>query len=795
MGNHHFDQNDPTKTLGELLKSIDRPGDFCVGGKLYVPMPSVTVDGVGELSFPVPQVQIDALIEKAERAPYGKGTKTLMDTSVRDCWQIDAKQVRLAGRTWPATFKKIMDIVSKGLGLGEGKLNAQLYKLLVYGKGGFFAAHRDTEKVKGMIATLSLSLPTPGEGGAIAISHGGREIVFDMSAQDPSELSYAAFYADCLHEARPVTEGHKISLVFNLQIRSGKKWAGAPDYSGLTEKVKACLADWRDQAKTDKLVWLLDHSYSAENLSFDSLKGTDAVVGRVLGEAADSTDCDIHAAVLHIYEMGDPVMDYDLSGWGREPEPGDTFEYIHERHKHLASWVSRSGSHPPFGELSLDDGDLLIPDELEHADPDEKLYEEYQGNVGPTLELFYRFAALVIWPKAKTVKIVASDDIKHAVSWAAKQYDKVSDAQMRQILSELVDLWPEKFNEYTEYNRPEMLRLLGVTGNADLATDFLNRIGINHYDGSENESLANLTPVIGPEVTKDFLLSIVEKLMPQRPKEVLSLLSLVGKAIGNSGPDWRDVEQVVARSAVSELRASLARSTKALETRRSHRLSGGESEYISEDALERLTFDSAAICNLFALVWRLDMDQETIDAANTFADFPEAVKPARMLPESLKALYAIEHASSTPAYRLLWQQSTDYLLNRSSGPPSEPSDWAIDADITCTTELCAELRAFCLNPRRRVKRFKVAKESRRHLHSVIELHRLDMTHVTERRGSPYTLVCTKNRATYVKRKNEYAEDMRYMDMLLKSVPKDGRGPSETERVRRLETARKVFQSQ
>ena len=93
-----------TKTLEDLLQSIDRPGDFFTHDRLLVPMPVLEVDGVGSLSFPVPDVQVRALIEVAERAPYGKGTETLVDTSVRDCWQIDAARVRLGGRAWPETI-------------------------------------------------------------------------------------------------------------------------------------------------------------------------------------------------------------------------------------------------------------------------------------------------------------------------------------------------------------------------------------------------------------------------------------------------------------------------------------------------------------------------------------------------------------------------------------------------------------------------------------------------------------------------------------------------------------------
>lgn len=86
---------------------------------------------VGLLSFPVPDFQVRALTEVAERAPYGKGTETLVDTSVRDCWQIDAARLRIGGHAWDDTFATILDAVATRLGCGDG-LEARLYKLLVY---------------------------------------------------------------------------------------------------------------------------------------------------------------------------------------------------------------------------------------------------------------------------------------------------------------------------------------------------------------------------------------------------------------------------------------------------------------------------------------------------------------------------------------------------------------------------------------------------------------------------------------------------------------------------------------
>ena len=207
--------------IEKLLRSIDRPGDFCVHGRLLAAMPRLRVKGAGALSFPVPETQIRALTGAAEPAPYGKGTETVVDRSIRNCWQIGPERVRLAGAAWPETFAGILETAAVGLGCAPDRVDARLHRLLIYEPGGFFASHRDTEKADGMIATLSVSLPTAGAGGELVVRHRDRERTIDMTTGEPSELTFAAFHADCTHEIRPVTEGHRLSLVFNLCLLPG----------------------------------------------------------------------------------------------------------------------------------------------------------------------------------------------------------------------------------------------------------------------------------------------------------------------------------------------------------------------------------------------------------------------------------------------------------------------------------------------------------------------------------------------------------------------------------------------
>lgn len=75
-------------------------------------MPQIYIEGVSTLSFPIPDDQIATLVRRAERAPYGKGEKTIVDTSVRKVWQIARNSVRIGGKSWTANFENILSKVS-----------------------------------------------------------------------------------------------------------------------------------------------------------------------------------------------------------------------------------------------------------------------------------------------------------------------------------------------------------------------------------------------------------------------------------------------------------------------------------------------------------------------------------------------------------------------------------------------------------------------------------------------------------------------------------------------------------
>ena len=752
------------QAIEELLLSVDRPGDFCAHGRLLAPMPRLNVKGAGALSFPVPEAQVQALIAVAERAPYGKGPATVVDRTVRDCLQIDAARIRLAGAGWRDAFGRVLTAAADGLGCPVDRLDAQLYKLLIYEPGGFFVPHRDTEKADGMIATLSIALPVAGAGGEIVVRHRGRERTMDMTAAEPSELAFAAFYADCEHEVRPVTEGHRLSLVFNLCLRAGDTDTPrtAPDYDQQVDRLARRLAAWRQGPDgVEKLAWVLEHEYSEAGLSFDALKNRDAALARILAAAAGRADCALHAAILHLEEWGGA----SYSGWDwDQPDDNMEMEEVEDYRQWLDGWVGPDGDRPPFGEIDLSPEERLPHDALDDAEPDEQHVEEATGNAGATVERTYRRAALVLWPASRTLSVVAAGGIDAAVAWVEEELGRnggEADERIRTLTAELIDIWPagrDDFDERGAPGRERMLRLLLGTLDEGGAARFLRDVILARYDGSENDALAAVLDMLGPPGAAYFLLDMIGAHLRRRPAAMLGLLWRLDEAHREAAdPDW----DVVLREAV---RATLETLPAALPPEAEGR--------VPRPASRRPTrFSETAVYHLFALAWRLGLADAADTAAGAVAAEPRMVSPYRALPAVLAKLYAEEEgAAGSAAFSQLWRHAADALLARSAEPPPPPGDWTIAANTGCRCKHCDRLRNFCKDPVARKARFPLRKDLRAHLHQIIDNQKLDIEHVTERRGRPFTLVCTKTRASHKRRRAEYRKDVSCMRGLIEAAP-------------------------
>ena len=208
---------------------------------------------------------------------------------------------------WDRVIKEIVAKVQEELGLESQKLESHLYDLLLYEPGSFFLPHRDGEKLDRMVATLVVVLPSSFEGGELIVRHEGQEQTIDFGgpAGDAFHIHYAAFYADCEHEVRPLKKGHRLCLVYNLTLAKSKKSLSAPRDSEHIEAIAPLLRKWADEDEAaEKLGIALDHQYTEGGLTWDALKGTDRAKARVLAEAARQAGCRAYLALLTLHESG-----------------------------------------------------------------------------------------------------------------------------------------------------------------------------------------------------------------------------------------------------------------------------------------------------------------------------------------------------------------------------------------------------------------------------------------------------------------------------------------------------------
>ena len=208
----------------KALSNIKGSGSYVSTGIRDFILPGLEIKGLDELSFPLNKIQINELIKIAHKAPFGKGSETILDTNVRSAWEIDASQIEFNNPKWQILLHGILKETKKTLGIESNAIRANLYKMLIYEEGDFFLPHKDSEKEKGMFGSLVIGLPSKHAGGELVVSFEGKTTAIDFSKLSPNyEIPYCAFYADCTHEIKPLTSGYRVVVVYNLIQEAGKE--------------------------------------------------------------------------------------------------------------------------------------------------------------------------------------------------------------------------------------------------------------------------------------------------------------------------------------------------------------------------------------------------------------------------------------------------------------------------------------------------------------------------------------------------------------------------------------------
>ncbi|GBE89811.1 hypothetical protein SCP_1701360 [Sparassis crispa] len=401
------------------------------------PNPILNLDHLGTVGLPLSVREAEAIKSQAEQAPFGKGERTVIDKTVRDTWEMDAKQVRFDSPAWNLFLDRVVQEVCAELGvnIAASKPRCELYKLLLYETDSHFLPHVDTEKANGMFATIVIVLPSKFTGGDAHVSHGSLSAVYNTSVKSLMQTTVLAWYTDVMHEIKPITSGYRLALSFNLiHTTTGLRPALSTQMS-VVEPLRHVLLSWkqdRGQKAPAKLLYLLTHKYSQANLRGSALKGADAHKVSLLNNLAQQLGFHVGLASVVCHVTG-YAEDYGRGSYGRrrswfggyddddEDDEDDVDDVgmaeVEDTALSIDHFVNLDGA-PIRDELDCDDGAETIPanlaDILQAGDYDDQEYEGYLGNGAGSLERWYRRTVLVIWPHWANNDILYDGDLTDA---------------------------------------------------------------------------------------------------------------------------------------------------------------------------------------------------------------------------------------------------------------------------------------------------------------------------------------------------------------------------------------------
>lgn len=760
--------------LSKAISNAAKSAKFCVAGTLQAINCGLEVEGIGVISFPLKPRFMTQLIAACAPAPYGKGTQTLLNKKVRNTLELDPAKFRLGDRWNDAIAEETRDIAEQ-LGLPADQLEARLYKLLVYEKGGFFLPHRDSEKHDRMVASLIVVLPHPFDGGALTVQHGvARQVLKFSEAAGGKAPSYAAFYADCEHEVSQVTRGVRLSLAYNLVLREKPaKTSASAKPSDAIERLAGSIATWTLKQRAKPLVFALEHQYTERGLSVDLLKGADRQLAELLVPAAEKAGCTVHLAQVsrHLMQFADDgsfERGYRSRGGSSRSkiEIGETYE----DDLYAAEWTDTEGKKQPWGAIAFDLTAVISSTPIDKWTPTSEEFEGYTGNAGNTLDRWYHRSAIVVWHREDQFEVIASSGAYDSIPLFCSMVSKLSKTPKKRLeesrsacvrfAQAIIDRWPRQNSVARRHSAQGDSKLdsfpvaLLKLADRDTISRFLSKLA------AEDSALPLSSFVV--DACREFGWNAFAP-------ELKRLMS--GESRAGEVPAFRDIEWLEAfccDTTKDPDKPPLARALCAVAARR---FSKPPPPRYSHHRRE-LSVEEQSLPHLLKALAASGCDQELSQVIRFVQASPQAFDTdACQIPCLNKLIpWAGKQFGQTPAPLAAWLTGTRSQLEEATArKPAPPTDWVRPAEVKCSCEYCVQLNTFLADPASDVGRIPAREDRRVHLLGMIRTHQCDVSDTLDRSRSPFSLVLKKTNESHKRAVARFNKNLK----LLASLPKDG----------------------
>lgn len=739
------------------FSKVTGTGDFHSTGQAPFFFPGLEVEGLGELAFPLPASQVKELILLAEAAPYGLGEKTVLDESVRKCWQLDAAQFCFKAPEWQDFLDRTVACVRVDLGV-LGKVSAVPYKLLIYGEGGHFLAHRDTEKLDAMFGTLIIALPSAHEGGRLFVRHDGREVEVDFS-REKHAFQHAAFFADCEHEVEPVGSGFRCCLVYNLRLDTGDPGKLNLSLDAQARTLLAPLEKLLHGREGELTAVLLEHGYTEANLSIRNLKGHDQSRARALFAAAEEAGAVAHLALVTFHQSGelDGGYSYGRRRYGYDDEdPGDgEMGEIYEEDLSIEHWRDAGDRRVALGIYGIEPDALISKEKLGEGEPDEKEAEGFTGNAGCTMDHWYRRAAIVLWAKEDHERILCRYDFSGAcvaLADLASSKETGPDSPFQRLGKAVIKEYPESrasgiyHSTLDDAGRHPFSIALGAiakAGSRDLLGRFVAAIDPAHFVLCDTKLWSRLFKAFGVDAFAPVCENLINGGVEENRRAIFQLLDAL--LASRDADSW-------AGAIAGQLVTLVPAAPRHRYEDRSQLAPGDRDE----------TRILLAASHLLVSAEDREAVATFLRADSSLASVRETLGPV-LLEKSVQKCLTVKNSLAPEILAF----AKKLLADEVARPLNPYPDWTRPSPqpTSHTSGPIRELLAFMADPSAEAHRFTRTQGEREILESFIRQHTLDLDFVTITKGRPYTLACTKNSRSHHRALARRAKDKELLGQL------------------------------
>lgn len=739
------------------LESINGEGSYYSEKKIRLDYLDIKIKKIGAIGLPITDVSIRGLISVAEPAKFGWKDQTIFDQDVRKVWEIPSGKVNIGKKLWSKSLDPLLNDIKNDLGLPKkSKLKAELHNLLIYEKGDFFKPHQDTEKADNMVATLVVILPSNHAGGELIIDHCGEKKVFKSNDPKLNKLLCIAFYADCYHEVKEVTSGHRVSLTYNLILENYNGNLQSLSESNFNSRLNTAFKNYftddhvnvnknsSEDIKPKKIVYLLDHQYTQNGLSWNNLKNADQVRVEVLLNIADKFDLDAHLALADMHETWDCESDdndyYNRRGYRNKEDDDEEAEgtpvYIIDSSIMLRHWIDRNGNAVEYQDFTPSSREVCSTSDNDGFKPYESQYEGWMGNYGNTLDRWYHRAAIVLWRKQDNLPIrfeIDQDGLMKEVFESINSEHNL--LKTREILSFIAPYWQNYAKNHKEKEDiVNILNLVLYINDVELSLQLLKVYNISIFNLETLPLWHSLIKRYGNKwclLSLELLASTKERHYDRTETTIDNFVNLI-QALSDD-IQYSDIGQWLINYQLEQI---------FLKHKNSY----------NNDATKRITEITDLILGTI-IYQNQDIHLKVINHIIAHENHYPYILLIDLFDRCAKKL---DKASlESWGYKQLFDYIHKSLMTEHDQGLRDKDDWSINKKCKCSCQNCKIANDFLSQSTVYEKVWPLAQDARNHVESEIKSLQITVDIKVVMSGRPYQLILTKTAKLYEDAKNRY----------------------------------------